>query len=339
MTWQRVLALALSVMIGISARSTHAQSPVSEEAQTVEPDRAAEARAHFTRGGELYAAGDLRGTLTEFERAYELRPSPLLCLHIGRVALELRQFARSYVAFAQFLATETPGDPMHAEKRTEAEAMVRDLAPRIAHLRLETNVPGARLSIDEELIGEAPLAEPIVLDTGTYRVRASKPGFAALTREISLAGGDNSTVRLDLEAFEPLPPPAVVERPVLVPAPVAEKRAAPPATLMTRGLWAGFGVAAALAVAGGVTGIYALKTAADLDRERFRGPSAKQDFADDSDRVRALALTSDVLFGAALVSAQVTLVLVLVRARHPSRSGMRVSGALQPRGVVIEGAF
>ncbi len=336
MTWLRVFAVALCVTTSILARSAWAEPPPDADTQAAESERAAAARTHFARGSELYTAGDLPGTLIEFERAYELRPSPLLRFHIGRVALELRRFARSYLAFSQYLATETV-DPMNAEKRTEAESMLRDLAPRIAQLTIDTNVPGAHISIDEQPIGEAPLAEPVVLDVGTYRVHASKPGFAALTRVISLAGGDHQTVRLELQSLEP-PPPTVTVAPA-APAPTAREENAPPRPLMTRGLWAGFAFAGAMAIAGSVSGIYALKASSNLDRDLFVGASARQDFADDSDRVRALSITADVLLGTAFVSAQTSVVLLLLRARRHARSGIRMRGALHPRGLVLEGAF
>jgi len=333
-------AIALCVLTSLGTGSSLAQAPDEPRTEAVEQDRAAEARAHFTRGNELYATGDLRGTLAEFERAYALRPSPLLSFHIGRVALELRQFADSYRAITRFLAELADGDPDSAEKRAQAQAMLAEIGPRIAHLTIECNVVGARLSINEQPLVESPLPEALVLDVGTYRVRASKQDFAPVTRVISLAGGDRSTLTLELEALDA--PPPLMLAPVSPPIERPSLSAVPPAQstlqqhVMTQGLWAGFALGGALAVAGGITGIYALKASSRLDSTRYYDTN-RAGFERESERVRALSISADVLLGAAFVTLQTSAIYFWWRAHHPGKA--HVGAGLVPRGLTVRGAF
>lgn len=334
-------ALAVCVLMSLAASSSLAQTPDKPSTVVADPDRAVEARAHFTRGNELYAMGDLRGTLAEFERAYALRPSPLLSFHIGRVALELRQFAYSHRAITRFLEEVGDGEPDSAEKRAQAQAMLDEIEPRIAHLTIESSVVGARLSIDEQPLGESPLPAPLVLDVGTYRVRASKQGFVPVTRVISLAGGDRSTLALELEALDDpsqrisASAPKPMGSPSLVAVRPVQSTTRQPA--MTQGLWAGFAAGGALAVAGGITGIYALRASSRLGSTRFEDDANRSAFDRESERVRALSISADVFLGAAFVTLQTSAIVLWWRAAQPGKT--RVSASLAPRGLTINGIF
>ncbi len=330
-------ALLLGSWLLLAPSGSDAQTPAHDEPATPARDVAAEARARFQRGVELYRAGDLRGTLAEFERANELRKSPLLSLYIGRVALELRLFARSYRAFEQFLAA--PLDASSAEQREEAETRLRELRSRVAFVSIVTNVAGARLSVDDVPRGEAPLGSPLLLDVGMHRIRASREGYAAVAKVVTVGGGDSVTVSLELEPHEPLRRVEMVEpvRPLAADQPRDEAR-----SVMTPLSWAGFSSAFAMVVAGGITGGLAIKTSRDLDDRRFVGDQGRDEFERESDRVHRLSLTSDLLFVAAAVTAGTTLGVVLVRARRRSNTAAaatRMLAAPTPTGLVIRGAF
>jgi hypothetical protein len=349
MSWLRAFSLALCVLNALAAGSARAQLPGSGTPPASDSDYAAEARAHFTRGKELYAAGDLKGTLAEFERAYALRPSPVLSFQIGQVAFELREWARSYRAFAQFLETApkregpstSPSQQAAEQKKLEAEAMIRELRPRIALLRIATNEPGVHLSVDEQAVGDTPLAAPLVLDVGTVGVRASKPGFEPVTRLVTLAGGDDVRLELELEPVEMArAAPQVTEPPRLVLAP--PEHAASWRARMTPGLWAGFATAGALVIAGSATGIAGLKASSDLRNRRFTGDSAQNDFSQASNHVRALSISTDVLLSGAFVAAQTSLIMLLWRGRHPrtaERARASVGGSAHSFALQVQGAF
>ncbi|MGE0790627.1 MAG: PEGA domain-containing protein [Sandaracinaceae bacterium] len=64
-------------------------------------------------------------------------------------------------------------------------------------LRVETNVPDVAIAIDGEDVGHTPLQSTLPLRAGPHEVRATRPGYRAITRQVDVAQG--AELALDLE--------------------------------------------------------------------------------------------------------------------------------------------
>ena len=176
---------------------------------------------------------------------------------------------------------------------------------------MHTNVPDAEIAIDESRIGRAPI-EAAVVDAGTARIKATRPGYEIAVREITLAGGDVQAVNLELHA---------TKRDVIV-------------TQTTTGLptsvvagWIVTGVLAA-----GTVGTALAANAAHSEYEQQRDTpisgsttEARNELERQRDLVGGLAVTTDVLAIATLVAGGVSLYLTL---RERKRDAPRVASAL-----------
>ncbi len=295
-----------TVLVAMSlARSGRADEPAA--APTATSSMEEEARARVKRGLELYDEGDYKLALIELERAYEILPSYKILYNLAQIHAQLGQYAKAHDALTRYLAEG--GTEIPPERRAEVEADLASFVKRIASITIETNVAGAEIMIDDRPVGTAPLAK-LHVDAGSVRVAASKPGYVTVTRVITLAGGDETSVRLDLtSAFVVAPPPAP---------PAADDKTSP----LVVGAWIGTGVLVAGAIG---TGIATIATNSHFDSMREApiagsAAQAKQDIERQGNLVDALALTTDVLIVTSIVAGGVSLYLTLTANSPSSKS-------------------
>jgi hypothetical protein len=115
--------------------------------------------------------------------------------------------------------------------------------------------------------------------------------------------------------------------------------AAPTTVRWTTLSWVGVGVAGALTIASGVTGILALKASSDVDNVKYVGTSPSSDADSKSSRVKTLAIATDVFAGLAVVALAGTLFYTYSTTRAERPSAARVSVGVGPTGAVVYGDF
>ncbi|HVZ35071.1 MAG TPA: PEGA domain-containing protein, partial [Polyangiaceae bacterium] len=248
-----------------------------------------EAAAHFDRGIELYGEGNLDAALVEFERAHELVPSYRVLYNLAQIQAERHEYVAALGLFERYL--EEGGAEVATPRKAETLEEIARLRTRIAELWVESDVSGAKLSVNGAYMGTLPLSTPILINPGVCQVRVEKPGYRAQRREIKVAGGDHARVELRLnEGGDPAPGSA------------ADAASASAPQRNYRPFW----ISAATAVAlGGATLTFGLVTqSADrtLDRELDRFPVNDRALADDRSRLKTYAALTDG-FGAATIVA------------------------------------
>ena len=258
-------------------------------------DAKEEAITRFKRGLALYQEGELRPALAEFRKAYALAPMYRVHFNIGQVCAELKDHACALTSFRSFL--KEGGDAVPPLRRSQVEADLVELARRVGAVRIDVAEPGAEVTIDDVPAGVSPLGDPVLVSAGRRKITAHKPGSAAVTRVIEVAGAETITVRI------PLAPAA----------PPAASATAPPARWSTLST-VGVGVAGALAAGAVITGALA--------------PSSS------GSRSVALGVTSGALGGTAVATLASTLIGTYVKA---PAGAPRVGLALGPLWLGIHG--
>jgi hypothetical protein len=291
-----------------------------------------EARAHFNRGVKFYKDADYRSALVEFQEAYRVAPNARLMFNIGQTYDELQDFAGAVKAFREYLAGA--GTAITKVRRAEVEKDLRRLESHVATVEITVSEPGADVLVEGDHrieLGKSPLTAPALLNGGNWTIVATKSGFERAEERLTAAGGDKKTVALKLAAT----PEPVVIAPVVVP--IVPAPLPPPPRRSLTPVWIGVAVTGALAVGAGVTGILTLGAKKDYDRELGRLPGDANAVASARTHARTLALFTDVLGGAALVSAAVTVILYATSsptAASPARAtltpyiGLGTAGAL-----------
>ncbi len=248
------------------------------------------------------------------KKAYALAPTYRLLYNIGIVYQALRDSARSLDAFERYLSEGGGGVP--ADRVTEVTSRIERLKARVGYLNIEVKPAGAEISVDDFLLGQAPLPQKVRVNSGRRRVTASMPGHAPVTRAIELAGGETKTVSFDMTV-----------------APSIAQKAAPNSVVP----WISWGVTAALVGAAATTGVLALSATSKYD-DLAKQPNLDPNELDRAyDKRGTFALATDILGGAAILAAGVSIYFTI----KPPKVKSRDSAALyfSGRGVGLRYKF
>lgn len=286
-----------------------------------------EARKHFNEGVRLSASGksgEVAQALDEFQKAYDLVPNWRILYNIGQTSRHVRDHARSLRAFEKYLAE---GDDIPRARRQEVEREIAQLGPLVARVELGGSADGAEVTVDGKPAGKMPLAQPLYVNAGKHTVRVSAEGKRPFEKELELAGG--KTERLEI-LLEPLPsgpapkPTATATATTKPPPPPPSSDYSTAATLS----WIGAGVFAAGAAG---IGVWALLESNDLADTAYAGPdrlpAEDSDMASQASRIDTLAVVTDVLVGAAVVSAGLGVYFTWFAGGSSSSSGAGSSAA------------
>jgi hypothetical protein len=149
------------------------------------------------------------------------------------------------------------------------------------------------------------------------------PNRGVLQRQIRVAGGDQQTLTL---TFEEAKPTVIVKT---VPQDTKQGLGA--------GFWATAIGAVALGAGAGVTGYFAFQAQDDNRRQRKEFGVAPSQLSDSDKRAKNLALTTDILSGAALVCAGVATVILVTSPSYPRSASLGLS--VGPGSAMFNGNF
>jgi len=175
-----IRVFVLSVLLSVSS-SSQAQS---ESATT------AQARQLFQSGVDHYSAGQYSEALMDFERAYALKPHPLVQVNIANCYDKLNQAAEALTHFEEFLSSGEGA----AAQRDEVRAAMARLSKSAGRLNLQATPNGAQGVIDRQRT-----AQPLQwLPVGRHRIDVSAEGYESAVRVVELQAGETATVQVDL---------------------------------------------------------------------------------------------------------------------------------------------
>jgi hypothetical protein len=203
-------------------------------------------------------------------------------------------------AFERYLAEGK--DDITKPRRAEVEREIAALKPLVGRLEITANEDGATVTVDDKPVGKTPLGEPVLVNAGKRRVQAKREGMKPFQQEVDVKGGGRQAleIRLDPAGGGATPPPTAT----------ATSTAKPPDPPPRD--WSGFATAAWIGAGVFTAGAVATGTIALIDSGSFvdtpygsrdRKPPPDSDLQNQADRIATLAVVTDVLVGAAVVSA------------------------------------
>jgi hypothetical protein len=331
-----VALLVASLGLGLVVPTARA---ADEDEAAADEEAVEEASERFRRGVKLYKDRDFVAALVEFKRAYELAPNYRVLYNLGQTSRELKDYASALVAYQQYL--EQGGDEIRAKRRKEVESVIEDLTDRVGKLAISTNVEGAEVQIDDEVVGVSPLDDPVVVNIGKRRVVATLGGYAPARRVVEVAGRDELVVKLELADLSrddggetPTPRPAE-------PTPDEAEGGLPVAGIVA------LSITGACGIVTGVLGGLALSAKGERDDALAAFPGNAQAIEDAKSKTSTLALATDVMIGVTAAGAVTSLVLFLVNPGSGSGSDEDAGDTAQARvsvlpsvdGVWVTGTF
>lgn len=255
-------------------------------------DDIAEARTRYKKGLDLYQEGAFDAALIELQKAYDKAPTYKILYNIALVNNQLNDYAGALRNFRRYL--EEGGKKLDAKRRAEVEREIKKLEGRVATIALEVTPDGADVLVDDLVIGQAPLSDPLVVNAGKRKIGAAKPGYFPMARVVVVGGGDEKQLTLNLRDTSSGPPPSSPSTPATGGG--ETPKSPPPAAADSPSdvPWALWGITAGLGVATGVAGFLTLGAEKDLDDKRA-APATKDDLDSAASKTRTLAIVTDVL--------------------------------------------
>jgi hypothetical protein len=209
----RTRAIAAAVLIAFAPAAAGAPAfaqPAADDPTTKQ------ARARFQEGVDQYDKGNFESARASFLQAYALKKHPAVLLNLGLSCLKSNHPLEALSYLKQFLRESTTATPA---QKTEAENGIRDARNRLG--QIEVVAPnGTEISVENDRIGNTPLAEPVDAEPGPKAVRAKLPDGTTDTQRVTVTAGQRVQAKFGASSA-----PAVV-----APVPVPTSPATTPAT-------------------------------------------------------------------------------------------------------------
>jgi hypothetical protein len=170
-----------------------------------------EAEALIRKGVEQRRRGNHIEALELFERASAITPSARALAQRGLAESSLRRWVEAERHLGEALARHDSPWIDAKENRSVLEQVLANVRTHVGGLRLQ-GTEGAEVKVNDQSVGRLPVSKAVRVPEGTARVTAVAPGRRSVERDVSVHGGDDIVVRLDLEAqtvAAPTPAPAV----------------------------------------------------------------------------------------------------------------------------------
>ena len=155
-----------------------------------------EAKLHYQQGVALFKEENYKMALAEFVKSYELKANWKLKLNIGICYYNLNRFVQAKQVLEEYI-TEG-GSELEADKQAKAEDLLDQIAKVIAEVKVEANVSGAAVFIDDKEVATTPMDKAVTLEAGLYSLRVEADGYKPYEKDISLAGGDQKVLDISL---------------------------------------------------------------------------------------------------------------------------------------------
>jgi len=312
------------------------------------------ARTAFSRGGELFEAGEYAEAAAAFRSAYDLSPHWKLLYNIGQCEAAARNYGPALEAFESYLVSG--GDEVPTDRQEEVRreiARLRDLCGEV----LIDAPPGAEVFIGGIKRGRTPVVGGIPVGAGAHTVTIVLEGKVLLEKEIRVRGARTVTIHAQGEA-DPVPPmvaegaeeePGAEGEPVPalpVEGPVESGLADTVETPPNRMLVAGnvlMAVGGATLIAGAITGGVSRSKTRELEDACPDKHCADPGDKDLHDRATALTLATDVLLpvGAAFAITGAVLVFLGLRGKAAEEPVVELAPTVGPEsaGLAFGGRF
>jgi hypothetical protein len=303
------------------------------------------ARKHFNAGVALLRDPDgarYEEAYGEFKVAYDASPSWKILGNLGIAAMKLERDGEAIDAFSRYLA-EGKKD-IDASERADIERDLGTLRASAVSLMLTTTPAEVKITDQRSPVQGTPIINRYDSQAGQLRLQirpghhvivATLEGKAPLRFEFDAAPGSTQQHDFNFTTAEPVATSA--------PPPSTPTPAAPPLATGGRpvptGVWIGLAATGAFAIGAGVTGVMALGKNSDYQAANGHDLAKAKSLQDDT---KTFNLVTDVLIGAAVVSAGVTTFLYLRRPEQEAAGlELRVSPSvgLHQSGLNLQGTF
>ena len=182
------------------AQSAVAPAPAADAPKQLADTLTGAAKTDYDIGKVLFRDGDFEGARTRFQAALDKSKEPRLLFNIAACERNRNNYGRTIRLVKQY-RKEADALLTEADKK-EADDVIAGLKSLVAPLELDVNEAGARIFVDDELVGTSPLADPVLVEFRKHKVRVTKDGFADKNLDVEVKGASGTSTTITLEKPE-----------------------------------------------------------------------------------------------------------------------------------------
>jgi PEGA domain len=197
------LPLALIVAALVHAAPSRAQTPTGIPAP---PDEALSetARELFAKGVKAAQQQRWDQCRAAFLAAYGVKPHPQIAGNLSACEVKLGMYRDAAEHVSIFLRAQRPDAP--PERRTAADAVLKEASAKIAITRLDVAPDGAEVLLDGRQLGDASLTLPLFLEPGAHVIEVRQEGYVTAKRPLDAMAGTSTEIKIALLPVAAPPP-------------------------------------------------------------------------------------------------------------------------------------
>lgn len=155
-------------------------------------------RRHFDNGLKLYRDGNYRGALVEFQAANDLSPSAGAQRNVALCQKALFRYDEAARTLERLL--DEQGPRLSERDRAAMRAAIAELEGLVGSVVVLVTPTDATVSVAGRNVDPKERLSGLRLNVGEHTITAQAPGYATLTRVVSVAGGQQGVpIELVLE--------------------------------------------------------------------------------------------------------------------------------------------
>lgn len=169
---------------------------ISSLASAQAEDPSTEAKALFEHGISLAGESRWGEALVYFRRSAALAERPSTVFNIGVALLRMGKPTEATRSFQRFMRISDPR--AEAQRRAQAEEMMRTAERTISHLTIHLTPETAELNVDGNQTSDTGPRRVLALDPGSHAIVAELADYSSVRLELSLLPGENTERRVQL---------------------------------------------------------------------------------------------------------------------------------------------
>lgn len=181
----RSRSLALSLLFTVSVNACWSRVGMAEPSPLAQ-SLTGIAKRDYELGRLLFDNGDFAGALLRFESARVASGDARLLWNAAVCEKALRHYAKAAASMRAFLLANEATIP--EETRASARDFSAAAESLTAPIVVTSNVPGADLYVDSELIGQVPRQEPARVDWGAHQILVRMAGYVPYAQTVTVPG-------------------------------------------------------------------------------------------------------------------------------------------------------
>ncbi|MBW2533479.1 MAG: PEGA domain-containing protein [Deltaproteobacteria bacterium] len=180
-----------------AAEAPAAESPAAADAPPAAATDEERAVELFRQANQAYKEDRYEDAAALFEQAWQLAKTYDIAANYGHTAFQLGRHRKAAELFA-FALARWPQTGTTASKQAAVDRLA-EAKQHVGTIRVTVNTPGARITLDGDEVGFAPLDVDLFVDPGPHVVEGTMDGYQPAKLNLDAQAGSTENVALALE--------------------------------------------------------------------------------------------------------------------------------------------